>query len=1215
LEDLVTLQGNTHPLARPEYDQGAAPDGLPTERMLLVLQRSAQQETALRKLLDQQQVKSSPNYHMWLTPEQFGEQFGPADADIQAVTNWLTSQGFQVSYVAAGRTVIEFSGTAGQVRQALHTEIHKYVVHGEEHWANSSDPQIPAALAPVVAGFASLNNFPRKPMSRVLGAFSKSKATGVVTPLFTFPYQTGYLLAVGPGDFAIIYNLSPLYSAGTNGAGQTIAIVGETNINLQDVTDFRTIFNVLPVSNLPTVILNGPDPGIIPPTVTGDETESDLDVELAGAVAPSATIDLVVSQSTEVTQGIDLSALYIIDNNLAPIMSESYGACEAALGSGGNAFYSDEWEQGAAEGITIIEAAGDNGSAECDVYGPPDDDAAVYGLAVSGNASTPFDVSVGGTDFNDSSSISTFWSQTNNSTTQASALSYIPEMTWNDTCASTGSLGGCATVSSYGTDVVGGGGGQSNCITYIGTFTPLEYTCTGAYAKPSWQSGTGVPADGVRDVPDVSLFAGNGASGSFYVFCEMDANALSTPAGSSTSCDLNAPYTDFQGAGGTSASAQAFGGIMALVNQKYGRQGNANYVLYPLAAESGASCESNAAAVTNTACIFYDIQTGNNSVACVLGYLNCNSSSHTNQYGILVNPSNDLQAAWVATQGYDLATGLGTVNAANLVNKWNSVSFTPTTTTLTITPTTLTHGQSATVTVSVSPAAATGDVSLLGGPSGYNASCASSPCNLGIDFDTLTNGTASWSTTLLPGGTYSVTARYAGNGTYGASDSSPFGPITVTAENSETFLQVVTEDCNGGLTYSNTGTFTYGNSINCSGVYYGQYWLRMDVTNSTGSLNPSAPGGVAGACYDSSPAYQCPAGQVTVTPSPIDVGAPSDNTPGTYTLNSQGNAEDQFIQPPLGLSTFTATYEPHPIKPNNSYNTSASTPTPTVTVTITQASSATTITAPTTVTSGANVTLTATVATASFGLAPTGSVTFKNGSSLISGVPTYTSANGSPNAGTVASFTAALTTSFTANATITAQYSGDVNYAGSTSPAFPITIATQPDFSLSASPNPLSVIPGASVTTVISAATAGNFTGTINVTCSLQANMAYTTCTLNPTSFSPSSNPPGFSTLTVATTAPSTALRRFDGPRWFIPSAGSLLAAIFLLLIPGRKRRVKLAFGLLVFALLAAGFVACGGGSSSSTGNSGTPPGSYTVTVTGTSSNLSHTLNIAVTVQ
>jgi len=1225
LQNLVTLRGNIHPLARPEYDQGVAPDSLPTERILLVLQRSTQQETALRKLLDQQQVKSSPNYHMWLTPEQFGEQFGPADADIQAVTDWLTSQGFQVNHVAAGRTIIEFSGTAGQVRQALHTEIHKYVVHGEEHWANAGDPQIPAALAPVVVGFASLNNFHRKPMSRVLGTFSKEKATGAVKPLFTYPYENGYILAVGPGDFATIYNtpdktLNPHYTGTTiDGTGQTIAIVGETNININDVEDFRSMFG-LP-KNDPQIILNGPDPGIL--STTGDESEADLDVEWSGAVAKGATINLVVSESTEVTDGVDLSALYIIDNNLAPVMTESYGLCEAGLGTGGNAFYSTVWEQGAAEGITILEAAGDNGSAGCDAFGPSQETAAELGLAVSGNASTPFNVAVGGTDFNDSN-WQTYWNTSNSSSYQTSAISYIPEMTWNDSCARAGVTGsspsyGCTSVSSDGTDLVGGSGGESNCISSIGSF-PSNYTCNGGYGKPSWQTGTGVPADTVRDIPDVSMFAGDGfISGSFYVFCEIDANAAS--GGSSTSCDLNSPYTDFQGAGGTSGSAQVFGGIMALVNQKYGRQGNANYVLYPLAATSGASCDSNAAAVSNTACIFYDIQTGNNSVACVAGSPNCSNQSTTGTgYGILVNPNSAVpQPAWVTTPGYDLATGLGTVNAANLVNKWPSANFTPTKTTLTLTPptgytlSTIPHGQSVGYAVTVSPAASSGDVALLGGPSGYNTSCASTPCNLGIGLAHLSNGTASGSTVSLPGGTYGVAASYAGDGAHAASDSSSV-QVTVTPENSETFLQVISEDCNGDISSSTTGSFVYGNALNCSGTYISQYWLRADVTNSTGNVCYSASSGNT---------YECPTGYVVVTlngnqmPASADVGAPSDNTPGTYNLNSQGNAEDQFIQAPVGTSSFAATYTPHPVGPapclGLSYCTSATT-TP-ASITITQATSTTTVTGPGSTPPNTPLTLTATVSTGSFGLAPTGTVTFSNGTNLISGTPTYTPVNGSTLTGTRASLTATLSTSFSAAASVTAKYSGDVNYGNSTSAALSIGISSTPDFQLTASPKSFSVTQGQSGLTVISASSLGGFSGTVNVACGIPSGMTEASCTLSSSSFTVSSTSAGSVNLTVATTAPSAAWRMFNRPGWFMPGAGALLACILLLLISGKKRRVKLAFGLLAFALLAAAFVACGGGSSVTPPiNTGTPTGTWTVTVTGTSASLSNTLNVPVTV-
>src|SRR5208337_2690624 len=671
---------------RPEYDQGAAPDSLPTERMLLVLQRSAEQEAALRKLLDDQQIKSSPNYHMWLTPEQFGQQFGPADADIQAVTDWLTSQGFQVSHVAAGRTVIEFSGTAGQVRQAFHTEIHKFVVNGEEHWANASDPQIPAALTPVVAGFASLNNFPKRAMYRRLGTFSKSKTTGVVRPLFTYP--TGapneYYLAVGPTDFATVYNVLPLWSSGIDGTGQTIAVSEQSDINPKDVADFRTMFGLPTTGNYLQTIYNGPDPGLL--SSTGDEGEADLDVEWAGAVAKGATVDLVVSEGTETTAGVDLSALYIVDNNLAPIMSESYGACEGFEGNSGIAFYNTLWEQGAAQGITILIAAGDSGSAGCD--DPTTETAARNGLYVDGTATTPFNVAVGGTDFNDFSNAALYWNITNGSG-QSSAKSYIPEMTWNDSCANKGNVAGCASgVASNGLDLSAGGGGPSNCATSI-VVSSNEIECTGGIPKPAWQTGPGVPVDTVRDIPDVSLFAGDGANGSFYIFCEMDANNTAKGA-SATSCDLNAPYLDFLGAGGTSFATPAFAGIMAMVNQKTSqRQGNANYVLYPLAAQSNSANNGtycNSSSLAGSSCIFYDIQIGYNSVACVAGSsVYCNSG--TNEYGILVYPSGSSTPAWPTTAGYDYATGLGTVNAYNLVQNWKS-NFVGTTTTLSGLPTT-----------------------------------------------------------------------------------------------------------------------------------------------------------------------------------------------------------------------------------------------------------------------------------------------------------------------------------------------------------------------------------------------------------------------------------------------------------------------------------------------------------------------------------------------
>src|SRR5712692_1269926 len=269
---LVRLRGNTHPLARPEFDQGAAPPSLPMERMHLVLSRSAEQESTLGTLLDAQQDKSSPSFHKWLTPEQFGQQFGPADQDIQAITSWLQSHGFQVNHVSKGRTVVEFSGTAGQVLDAFHTEIHKFVIDGKDHWANTIDPRIPVTLAPVVAGVARLHNFRAKSMIEVSGKSPRFAPQSGFQPQYNLPDGTH---ALTPADYAVIYNINPLYKAGINGSGVTIGVLGRAPIRVQDIDDFRRAFN-LP-TNSPQVILNGtsPDNWQFDP---GDDLEATLDV-------------------------------------------------------------------------------------------------------------------------------------------------------------------------------------------------------------------------------------------------------------------------------------------------------------------------------------------------------------------------------------------------------------------------------------------------------------------------------------------------------------------------------------------------------------------------------------------------------------------------------------------------------------------------------------------------------------------------------------------------------------------------------------------------------------------------------------------------------------------------------------------------------------------------------------------------------------------------
>ena len=643
---LTTLRGNTHPLARPQYDQGAVADSQPMHRMLLLLQRSPQQEAAVRSLIDAQQSKASPSFHQWLTPQQFGQQYGPSAADIQTVTSWLQSHGFQIARVSTAGTLIEFSGTAGQVRNAFHTEIHRYVVNGEQHFANNSDPQIPAALAPVVAGPVSLHNFPRKAQSRNVGVFKKDLSTGKVTPQFSFgctsiSNASVTCNALSPGDFAKIYNVDSLWSSGIDGTGQTIAIVGDSEICTasspdfsqcqdDDTKTFRTLFG-LPTANLPTVILDGPDPGF-----NGDEIEGNLDVQWSGAVAKGASIDFVIAQNTEATAGTDLAAEYVVDNNLAPVLSESFGACEGSLGTDGNIFEATLWEQAAAQGITVVVSAGDSGSAGCDDANLESPNAAQQGVFVNGLASTPFNVAAGGTDVDVTlptagSYQSTYWGANSNPTVggttlkDVSALSYIPETTWNDSCAQnfTGAVTGCNSPSSINSvNIVGGGGGQSNCIQVINSIN--GGTCNGGYPKPAWQtfatgSGLNSANDITRDLPDISLFAADGViSNSFYAIC--DANFSTGP------CSDTPGFVDIVGVGGTSSAAPTFAGMMALVNQQMTtlnstnnqipvRQGNPNYVLYHLAMnQSSLSCGSSTGPAA--ACTFNDVTKGNNSVPC-----------------------------------------------------------------------------------------------------------------------------------------------------------------------------------------------------------------------------------------------------------------------------------------------------------------------------------------------------------------------------------------------------------------------------------------------------------------------------------------------------------------------------------------------------------------------------------------------------------------------
>jgi len=678
----VRLYGNTHPEARAEFDKGRVDPQLPMARMILVLKRSPEQEAALEAFMARQLNPKSPDFHHWLKPAEFGEIYGPSDADISTVTNWLQNHGFSIDNVANGRTFIEFSGNARLVQETFHTEIHRYNVRGEEHVANNADPSIPEALSPLVVGVLSLHNFFANPLHHDPATFHRLANTGkwepdnpdlLLRPMLNVNYSGTQYELVSPYDFATIYNVLPLWNAGIDGTGQTIAIAGRSDINLSDVATFRSAFG-LP-AKAPTVIVNGADPG---EPSEGDRVENTLDVEWAGAVAKGATIKFVTTASTMTTDGAIQSAIYIIDNDVAPIMSFSYGACELALGTAGNAAINSLWQQGAAAGITEFVASGDQGAAACD-GNQPSAYLPKYGLAVSSTASTPYNVAVGGTDFQWPNLSGSYWNSSNDSTNLSSAKGYIPEVPWNGTCASADVLqllqftaaGYTAeqtcnllwTGYEYGfpldaqlLNATGGTGGVSACT------TPSSNTvasCAGGYAKPSWQTGTGVPADGKRDVPDVSLFASAGELDSAYVLCDSELG----PCNYSIASDAIG-----QGVGGTSVASPAMAGIMALVLQKIGgsAQGLANPVFYQLASQEDlSSCNSSTITGVNS-CFLYDITTDNIRVPCATGSPNCITGTAGDAVGIL--------SGYDATTGYDLATGLGSVNAANLVNAWVSTN-------------------------------------------------------------------------------------------------------------------------------------------------------------------------------------------------------------------------------------------------------------------------------------------------------------------------------------------------------------------------------------------------------------------------------------------------------------------------------------------------------------------------------------------------------------
>ncbi|MFI4890049.1 MAG: protease pro-enzyme activation domain-containing protein [Steroidobacterales bacterium] len=666
----VRLGGNTRPEAVAANDRGRVPDSLMLVHMQLLLKRPAEREAALQRYIQDLHNPGSKNFHHWLTIAQIGRDYGLAQSDLAAITAWLRQAGFTVNTLYPGTTTIDFTGTAEQVRNAFHTEIHYLQARGARHIANMSDPEIPAALADAVHGIVSLHDF--RPHSNVRPRPA---------------YTSGSSELVAPADLATIYNLLPLFADGISGQGQTIVVIEDTDVySTADWSTFRSAFGLSSYTSAsfsqvhPAPVSGGTncsDPGVVG---NGFEREAEIDAEWASAAAPSATIVLASCADAGTTFGGFIALQNLISGASPPaIVSISYGECEAENGATANAAYNTLYEQGAALGTSIFVSAGDEGAASCDANAS----AATHGIGVNAFASTQYNVAVGGTDFGDSyaGTNSTYWSSSNNAT-YGSALSYVPEIPWNDSCASVliatvagysttyGSAGFCNSTTGNANFLTtsSGGGGPSGCATGSPRHTGVvSGTCAG-YAKPSWQSGVlGIPSDGVRDLPDISLFAANGVWHHYYVYCDSDT------ADGGVAC-TGAP-SGWSGAGGTSFGAPIMAGIQALVNQKTGsKQGNPNSVYYGLAAveygTSGSSiCNSSNGNAVNSGCVFYDVTQGDMDVNCTGSY-DCYRPSGTN--GVLSTSTSQYAKVYGTAVGWDFATGIGTPNVENLVNGWNA---------------------------------------------------------------------------------------------------------------------------------------------------------------------------------------------------------------------------------------------------------------------------------------------------------------------------------------------------------------------------------------------------------------------------------------------------------------------------------------------------------------------------------------------------------------
>jgi hypothetical protein len=1122
----TTLVGHVSTALRHATDMGRLDPSTPAKGLVMVLKASDEQTSELHRILDEQQDKNSPNFHQWVTPDQFGEYFGVSDADIAKISDWLASQGFTVDDVAKSKRVLHFSGTTGAIEKAFGTEMHNYKVAGESHVANNSDISVPEALSPVIAG-VTLNNFFRKGHMGPVSRLSDVKKSEAMQPLYGSSASSTHY--VGPWDFATIYNTFPLLNSGITGQGTSIAIVGRSDIALSDVQAYRTLFD-LP-NNDPVFIHAGQDNGLEP----GDDGESDLDVEISGGIAPNAKLYFVIGTPTFLVDGITNSIEYIVENNTADIMSISYGSCESVEGIGGNQYNNQAFEQAAAQGISVFIAAGDNGPAECD---DQNDTYENLGYATGSESSTPYGVSVGGSQGFEANSA---WGASTELTPPywgLSAIGYFEEVPWNeskvadtskDTSGLAGLWSGSGGVSSYyvrpswqmgsginnstdpaltqgGDWVTGitltnaGGAGYTTaptptftgggCVTEpVATSTISGGAVTGIAFSYGTQGGTlkagqgfgctsaptvtftAAPSGGTtatatttigpmwntlplisgvphRLTPDLALNAASGHDAT--LFCS-EGICESTTSGTTTT------LVDAGLVGGTSVAAPSMAGIQALIDQANGgRQGMPGYIYYALSnAQNETNCNSVLGSSIGAGCAFQDITVGDNYICAA-----ATCTTITQKMG------------WPAGTGYDLASGLGSVNAANLSSQWKNVVFNSSHTTMNLSQTTgISQGTPVTIsgTVTSTSGTPTGDVAFIvsngiigqtidtdtGGPNGPGA------------YATLSGGNYTATISNLPGGSYTVTARYGGDSTFASSMSTPV-PVTVNSGNSVITItpgSINTSAC----TLTNTSSFTYGGAayviVNVagasgSGVPTGNVTLTIDGTTwATVPLDPNGNAYLQAGNYSST--SSCLYGYM------YSLGAFL--TGGGHSIGASYSGDSTFT--PLTATPVTVTVAPLSI-------------TPTLTV------GAQNINAGDTVPFSATFSVTAlTTGAPTAASGPTGTVTLNDtttstalGSVSVTPTFAYVSSPSYTYGGTASGSTTSITAA--GAHTLSLSYSGDANYAATTSATATVTVdaaapvATTTVITSSANPTTLGGRPTFTATVAAPSGTAPT-TGTV----------------------------------------------------------------------------------------------------------------------------------------